>query len=113
MSDLAGSKVTEITVNTRKLICKTGSVKSTRKAAGAVKMLKRFIQKQWSTKDAVHLSDDLNKHIWARGNKGCVGRVRIRVERGACLVNPENKVIRLSLVEVSSFKGLNDCPVDE
>lgn len=110
MADLSGTKVTEITVNTRKI---THGVRSHRKASGAVKQLKKFIQKQWKTSVPVHVSEDLNKKIWARGNTSCVGRIRIRVEKGACLVNPENKCIRLSLVDVSSFKNLKDAVVDE
>lgn len=110
MSDLLGSKVSEITINTRKLI---HGVRSNRKASGAVRQLKKFIQKQWKTAVPVHVSEDLNKKIWAKGNAGTVGRIRIRVERGACLVNPENKCIRLSLVDVSSFKNLKDIAINE
>ncbi|KAI4292000.1 large subunit ribosomal protein L31e [Pancytospora philotis] len=110
MTDLAGTKTTEITVNTRKLI---RNCKSNKKASGAVKELKKFIKKQWKTDLPVYVDESLNKKIWTRGNCGTVGRIRIRVERGACIVNPENKCIRLSLVDVSSFKKLNDCVVDE
>lgn len=110
MADLSGTKTTEITINTRKLI---RGCKSTKKAAGAVKNLKKFIQKQWKTTLPVYVSEDLNKRIWTRGNNSTVGRIRIRVEKGACIVNPENKCLRLSLVDVSSFKNLNDCVVEE
>lgn len=110
MADLSGTKISEITINTRKLI---HGCRSTKKASGAVKKLKKFIQKQWKTDVPVHVSEDLNKKIWSRGNTECVGRIRIRVERGACLVNPENRCIRLSLVDVSSFKNLKDIVVNE
>lgn len=110
MSDLSGTKVTEITVNTRKLI---RGGRSNDKAGGAIKKLKRFIQKQWSTSLPVYIADSLNKKIWGRGNSASVGRVRIRVERGPCMVNPEDKCIRLSLVDVNSFKNLKDAAVDE
>lgn len=76
-------------------------------------MLKRFIQKQWNTKDPVYVSEDLNKKIWSRGNNTSIGRVRVRVERGACLVNPDQRCIRLSLVDTNTFKNLNDAVVDE
>ncbi|KAI5148154.1 large subunit ribosomal protein L31e [Enteropsectra breve] len=110
MESITGGKVTEITVNIRKLAQKT---RSNRKASGSVKNLKKFVQKQWKTQDPVYVSEDLNKKIWSRGNSTSIGRIRVRVERGACQVNPENKCLRLSLVDVTSFKGLMDASVDE
>lgn len=75
--------------------------------------MKKFIQKQWNTTIPVYVSEDLNKKIWSRGNNSSIGRVRIRVEHGPCLVNPEQQCIRLSLVDVNTFKNLNDIAVDE
>ena len=108
--DLSGTKVTEITINTRRLI---HGVRVNRKAAGAVKKLRKFIRQQWHTELPIYISEDLNKMIWSRGNSGTVGRIRIRVERGPCMVNPEEKCIRLSLVDVNTFKNLQDMAVNE
>jgi len=110
MADFANSKTNEITINTRWL---SRYAKSHKKASGAVKELKKFIQKQWKTTDKVHVSEDLNNKIFSKGNFSTIGRIRIRVERGPCLVNPENRVVRLSLVDVSTFKNLKDAVINE
>ncbi|OQS54313.1 RPL31 [Ecytonucleospora hepatopenaei] len=103
--EVVQNKVTEITINTRKLSVKC---KSHRKASGAVKNLKRFIQKQWNTDLPVYISTDLNKKIWEKGNFRAVGKIRIRVEKGKCLKNPELDCLKVILVEVSSFRNLKD-----
>lgn len=110
MSDITGSKVTEITINANRF-ARMG--KRNKQASTTVKKLKRFVQLQFNTKDPVYVSSDLNKKIWERGQNHSMNRIRIRVERGPCQVNPENKVVRLSLVDVSSFKNLKDIAVQE
>jgi ribosomal protein L31E len=110
MEGVSETKVNEITVNLRSI--GRGS-KSNKKASGTVKRLKRFVQKQWKTSVPVHISEELNSKIWSRGNSKYIGKVRIRVERGACTVNPEKKCIRLSLVDVLTFKNLKDSIVEE
>ncbi|CAG2108891.1 unnamed protein product [Medioppia subpectinata] len=69
----------------------------------------RFLQ--WKTDIPVYISEDLNKKIWSRGNFGAMGRIRVRVEKANCLSNPEQRCLRVSLVEVSSFKNLKDAVV--
>lgn len=103
--EVVPNKVTEITVNTRKLSLKC---KSNRRASGAVKNLKRFIQRQWNTSVPVYISTDLNKKIWSKGNFGNVGKIRIRVEKGKDLRNPEMDCLKVVLVDVSSFRKLQD-----
>ncbi|KAL6120665.1 hypothetical protein NUSPORA_02568 [Nucleospora cyclopteri] len=103
-------KITEITINARRLAL---PCKSNRKASGVVKNLKRFISKQWKTALPVYISEDLNKRIWSRGNSASVGRIRVRVQKDKCLVNPEQDCLRVSLVDVSTFKGLKDTVVLE
>ncbi|EED44374.1 ribosomal protein L31E [Enterocytozoon bieneusi H348] len=105
MSDATGSKINEITINARKLAL---GCKSNRKASSTVKNLKKFIQKQWKTTVPVYISTDLNKILWSRGNFKTVGRVRVRVEKSKCIRNPEEDCLKVSLVDVSSFKKLKD-----
>lgn len=110
MADISTTKTTEMTVNFRHIALKT---KCNKRATMSVKRLKQFIQKQFKSNDPVYLSQDLNKAIWARGEHHFIGRLRIRVERGQCEVNPETRCFRLSLVDVNSFKGLKDARVAE
>lgn len=110
MADISGTKTTEMTVNFRQLAL---NCRATKRASASVKRLKKFLQKQFKTEDPVYISQDLNKAIFARGQHHFIGRLRIRVERGQCQVNPEQKCIRVSLVEVSTFKGLKDARVEE
>ena len=106
MSDIeTASKVTEITVNVRKLAIKC---KSNRKASGAIKNLRRYISRTWNTSLPVYISSDDNKKVFSRGNYGTIGKMRLRIERGKCAKNPEQDCYKVSLVEVSSFKGLKD-----
>lgn len=110
MSDLSGTKINEITVYPRRFALKC---KSTKKASGTVKRLKKFIQKMLHTTDSVYLSTDLNKRIWMRGQNESISKIRIRIERAPCLVNPEKRCVRVSLVDVNSFRNLQDIAVDE
>jgi ribosomal protein L31E len=110
MVDVSASKAIEMTVNFRQLAL---TARCTKRASSSVKRLKKFLQKQFKTEDPVYISQDLNKAIFARGQHHLIGRLRIRVERGQCTVNPEEKCIRVSLVDVSSFKGLKDTKVEE
>merc|ERR1712035_62136 len=104
------NKITEITINARKLAEKC---KSNRKACGSVKNLRRFIARQWNTDMPIYISSDLNKKMWSRGNKHAVGKLRIRVEKGKCHKNPEADCLRVLWVDVSSFKNLKDAVVME
>lgn len=110
MSEITTGKTNEITVNFRNIALKT---KCNRRASMSVKRLKKFIQKTFHSEDPVYISHDLNKAIFRRGENHLPGRVRVRVERGQCEVNPEVQCIRLSLVEVSSFKNLKDTKIDQ
>lgn len=103
--EVLGQNVTEITVNTRKLAIKC---KSHRKASGAIKNLRRFIQRQWKTNLPVYISTDVNKKIWTNGNFSSVGKIRIRVEKGKCMRDPEQDCLKVVLVDVSSFRNLKD-----
>lgn len=105
MVDVSTTKITEMTVNFRTLAL---TARCTKRASSSVKRLKKFLQKQFKTEDPVYISQDLNKAIFARGQRHLIGRLRIRVERGQCNVNPEKSCIRVSLVEVSTFKGVKD-----
>lgn len=110
MADVSNVKTTEMTINFRPLVM---NAKATKRASSSVKRLKKFLQKQFHTQDPVYISQDLNKAIFARGQHHLIGRLRVRVERGQCNVNPEEKCVRVSLVEVSTFKGLKDTRVEE
>lgn len=110
MADISATRTTEITVNFRHLALRT---KCNKRASGSIKRLKSFVQRQFSSKDPVYISQDLNKAIWARGQNHLIGRLRIRIERGQCEVNPETRCFRVSLVDVSSFKGLKDARIEE
>ena len=110
MADIASSKITEMTINFRHLSLKT---KCNMRASSSVRRLKSHIQKQFKSENKVYLSQDLNKAIWARGQNHLPGRIRVRVERGPCEVNPEQECFRVTLVDVSSFKGLKDARVEE
>lgn len=110
MADVSSGKATEMTVNFRRLAL---GARRTKKASCSVKKLKKFLQKQFKTQDPVYISQDLNKAIFARGQHHLIGRLRVRVERGQCNVNPEQNCVRVSLVEVSSFKNLKDARVAE
>lgn len=110
MSDIVATKVNEITVNFRNLGLTT---KCNKRASMSVKRLKKYIQKMFHSENPVYMSQDLNKAIFRRGESHIAGRIRIRVERGQCEVNPEISCFRLSLVEVSSFKNLKDAKVDQ
>ncbi len=103
-------KVNEITINTRKFMSKC---KKNKKASGTIRMLRKFVQKQWKTSLPVYLSEDLNKKIFSRGNFSCIGRIRVRVQRGKSQMNAEESCIKVSLVDVSSFKNLKDAVVTE
>lgn len=110
MADIETTKVTEMTINFRTLAL---TARRTKRASSSVKRLKKFLQKQFKTEDPVYISQDLNKAIFARGQHHLIGRLRIRVERGQCNVNPEMQCVRVSLVDVSSFKGLKDARLEE
>lgn len=110
MADVSSNRTNEMTINFRTL---TLNARRTKRASTSVKRLKKFLQKQFKTEDPVYISQDLNKAIFARGQKHLIGRLRIRVERGQCNVNPETTCIRVSLVDVSSFKGLKDSKAEE
>lgn len=110
MADISNSKITEMTINFRHIAMRT---KCNQRASMSVSRLKKFIQKQFKSENPVYISQDLNKAIWARGQNHFVGRLRIRVERGQCEVNPEKQCFRLTLVDVNSFKGLKDAKVEE
>ena len=84
-----------------------------KRAPKAVKVLKQFAQKQMQTKD-VRLDPDLNKHLWSRGIKSVPHRVRVRLERKRN--NDEDGDLlftHVSVVPVSSFKGLQTIVIDE
>jgi ribosomal protein L31E len=110
MADISTTKITEMTINFRPLAM---TARATKRASSSVKRLKKFLQKQFHTEDPVYISQDLNKAIFARGQHHLIGRLRVRVERGQCNVNPEAKCVRVSLVDVSTFKGLKDTRVEE
>ena len=110
MADISTTRITEMTINFRQLAM---NARATKRASASVKRLKKFLQKQLHTEDPVYISQDLNKAIFARGQHHLIGRLRIRVERGQCNVNPEAKCVRVSLVDVSTFKGLKDARVEE
>ncbi|KAM0680222.1 60S ribosomal protein L31 [Glugoides intestinalis] len=110
MADVTTTKTTEMTVNFRKLAL---TAKNNKRASASVKRLKKFLQKQFKTEDPVYISQDLNKAIFARGQRHLIGRLRIRVERGQCNVNPENKCVRVTLVDVNTFAGLKDSRIEE
>lgn len=110
MADVSSVKVTEMTINFRQLAL---TARCTKRASISVKRLKKFLQKHFKSQDPVYISQDLNKAIFTRGQRHLIGRLRIRVERGQCNVNPEERCIRASLVDVSSFKRLKDARLEE
>lgn len=101
---IKSNKTVEMTISLRRL-AKRASWRY--KALKGVKYLKKFIQKQFKSEDDVLIAPDVNKYVWSRGMRSVPGRMRIRVERSPSNKNPAESVFRLSLVEVSTFKGLN------
>ena len=98
------NKTVELTINLRQL-AKRASWRW--KAVKGVKYLKKFVQKQFKTKDDVLVSPDVNNYVWSKGMRSVPGKMRIRIERGPSTKNPNENVFKLSLVDVSTFKGLN------
>ncbi|TBT99892.1 ribosomal protein L31 [Hamiltosporidium tvaerminnensis] len=103
-SVLKHNKITEMTVN---LPAVARKVSWKRKASGAMKKLKKFLQKQFNVEGEVVMSPELNKFVWKGGIEKVPRRIRIRVERCTSKKNVEKSALRVSLVLVGSFKGLN------
>uniref|UniRef100_A0A7R9WA07 60S ribosomal protein L31 n=1 Tax=Pseudictyota dubia TaxID=2749911 RepID=A0A7R9WA07_9STRA len=78
-----------------------------KKAARAVREIKKFAQKAMYTKD-VRVDPTLNKFIWSKGVRNVPYRVRVRLSRKRNDDDEsEDKYYTLvSHVEVSTFKGL-------
>ncbi|ORD99146.1 RL31 [Hepatospora eriocheir] len=110
MSDIVvDNKANEITINLRKLIV---GCKSNRKASSAVRRLKKFIQKQFNSTDNVYIHPDVNMRIFSRGNKGCVGRIRILVQKCTDFYNKDKTCFSISSKPVASFKSLKDIAIE-
>lgn len=105
IGDIYKTKVCEMTINTRKLI---RDVKSNKKATGAIKNLKKFIQKRWKSDAPVYIDEKLNNKIWERGNRHTVGRMRISVEYGFCKTEGNKRCFHVSLIETRRFKRMKD-----
>mmetsp|Transcript_105069 Transcript_105069/g.226639 ORF Transcript_105069/g.226639 Transcript_105069/m.226639 type:complete len:123 (+) Transcript_105069:22-390(+) len=78
-----------------------------RKAARAIREIKKFAQKMMSTDD-VRVDTDLNKYIWSKGVRNVPYRVRVRLARK---VNDDEEAkakcyTLVSHVPVAAFKGL-------
>ncbi|XP_075677813.1 ribosomal protein L31 [Dermatophagoides pteronyssinus] len=101
----------EYTVHLHKRLHGVGFKK---RAPRAIKEIRKFAQKQMATED-VRIDIRLNKFIWSQGIRNVPFRVRVRLARRRN--EDEDSVHKLytlvTLVPISSFKGLQTDNVDE
>jgi large subunit ribosomal protein L31e len=67
----------EYTINLHKRI---HGISFKKRAPRAIKEIRDFAKKQMKTED-VRIDTDLNKHIWSKGIRNVVYRVRVRMHR--------------------------------
>lgn len=97
------NKAVEITINLKKLARKASWK---HKAPKCIKFMRKFIQKYFKSEDEVLIAPEINKHIWTNGMKNLPSKVRVKLERGPSNKSPELNVIRVCMVNVNTFKGL-------
>jgi len=84
-----------------------------KKAPRAIKEIRKFATSAMGTKD-VRIDSKLNKFVWSNGIRKTPNRVRVRLSRKMNEdEEAEEKLYTLAqLVEVTSFKGLQNENVD-
>ncbi|DBA05047.1 TPA: hypothetical protein N0F65_000735 [Lagenidium giganteum] len=85
-----------------------------KRAARAVREVKKFAQKMMKTQD-VRIDSKLNKFIWSQGVRNVPYRVRVRLsrKRNDDEDAKEKLYTLVQHVQVASFKGLQNETVDE
>ena len=85
-----------------------------KKAARAVRAIKKFAVKAMKTED-VRIDSKLNKFIWSKGVRNVPYRVRVRLsrKRNDDEDAKEKLYTLVQHVQVASFKGLQNDTVDE
>lgn len=85
-----------------------------RKAPRAVKVIKKFAEKQMGTVD-VRIDTRLNKFLWSKGIRNVPYRVRVRLsrKRNEDEDSPNKLYTLVTYVNVPTFKGLQTENVDD
>ena len=101
----------EYTVHLHKKLHGVGFKK---RAPRAVKVIKKFAEKQMGTVD-VRIDTRLNKFLWSKGIRNVPYRVRVRLsrKRNEDEDSPNKLYTLVTYVNVPTFKGLQTENVDE
>jgi len=101
----------EYTVHLHKKLHGVGFKK---RAPRAVKVIKKFAEKQMGTVD-VRIDTRLNKYLWSKGIRNVPYRVRVRLsrKRNEDEDSPNKLYTLVTYVNVATFKGLQTENVDD
>ncbi|KAH9411835.1 ribosomal protein L31 [Ordospora pajunii] len=108
-SKIVEGQTVEITLNLRRIAF---SVPSTRKAPGAIRRLKKEIQKYFGEKIGVVVTKELNNFVFSNGKRNIPPKIRVRVTKKTCEKDAEKQILHTDLVIVGSFKGLKEIIID-